>query len=59
MSSDSSMIPEGILELFRCPVTGSPLRQDGDVLIAVQDETKRYPVEHGVPKLLAATDFSV
>lgn len=55
MSSHSSVLPEELLAILRCPATGSPLRQDGDVLVAVQDETRRYPIEHGVPKLLAGS----
>ena len=42
-----------LLAILRCPVTGSPLRQDGDQLIATRDETQRYAIERGVPKLLA------
>lgn len=47
-------LPESLLAVLRCPATGSPLRQDGDELVAVEDETTRYPIEHGVPKLLPA-----
>ncbi|WP_300342227.1 Trm112 family protein [Nesterenkonia sp.] len=43
-----------ILNILRCPVTGSPLRQEGDALIAVEDPQRRYPIRHGVPTLLAA-----
>ncbi|GAA1453736.1 Trm112 family protein [Nesterenkonia lacusekhoensis] len=49
-----STLPASLLEVLRCPVTGSPLRQDGDELVAVEDETMRYPIEHGVPTLLPA-----
>ncbi|WP_202912048.1 Trm112 family protein [Nesterenkonia muleiensis] len=41
-----------VLRILRCPVTGSPLRQDGEELIAINDETRRYPIESGVPRLL-------
>lgn len=42
-----------ILEILRCPATGSPLRQEADELVALDDATYRYPIQHGVPKLLA------
>lgn len=56
MSSTSSIadaIEPRILEILRCPVTGSALTQRGGALLAVADETIRYPIQHGVPKLLA------
>jgi len=42
-----------LLAILRCPVTGSRLRQEGDQLISTSDETLRYTIERGVPKLLA------
>ncbi len=53
-----STLPASLMAVLRCPATGSPLRQEGDELVAVQDETMRYPIEHGVPHLLPA-DSSV
>ncbi|GAA1145378.1 hypothetical protein [Nesterenkonia lutea] len=43
----------GLLKILRCPVSGSSLRQDGDHLVSTSDETLRYAIERGVPKLLA------
>lgn len=55
MSSTSSIAPAiepSILEILRCPATGSALTQRGGALVAVADETIRYPIQHGVPTLL-------
>lgn len=41
-----------ILNILRCPVTAGALTQRGDVLVGIDDETVRYPIQHGVPKLL-------
>jgi len=41
-----------ILNLLRCPLTHSALVQRGDALVCVDDETIRYPIQHGVPTLL-------
>lgn len=49
----SNALEPEVLDLLRCPVTGSRLRQEGDVLIAVDDPALRYPVDQGVPRLLA------
>lgn len=46
-------LSEKLLEILRCPVSGSTLRQDGDQLIATSDPSLRYTIERGVPKLLA------
>ena len=46
-------IPADVLEILRCPLTGAPLRQDGDSLVSAHDDTIRYPIDHGVPTLLA------
>ncbi|GAA1808042.1 Trm112 family protein [Nesterenkonia flava] len=48
----STLLPDEILTILRCPVTGSPLRREGDELIATADESRRYRIEHGVPNLL-------
>lgn len=45
-----------LLSVLRCPVTGSPLVQDGDELVAaVAAESggkPRYAIEDGIPLLL-------
>ncbi|GHG48604.1 hypothetical protein GCM10012320_16010 [Sinomonas cellulolyticus] len=45
-----------LLAILRCPVTGSPLVQEGDALVATEpgpDGTApRYPIEDGIPVLL-------
>ena len=41
-----------ILEILRCPITRSRLRQDGDWLIAEVGGLK-YPVRDGIPVMLA------
>lgn len=45
-----------LLSVLRCPVTGSPLVQDGDELVATAagagGEKPRYAIEDGIPLLL-------
>ena len=45
-----------LLSVLRCPVTGSPLVQEGEELVATTaDEAgvkKRYAIEDGIPLLL-------
>ncbi|MEM1353856.1 MAG: Trm112 family protein [Planctomycetota bacterium] len=43
-----------VLALYRCPLTRSPLRQEGDWLVAEQPEGAglRYPIRGGIPVLL-------
>jgi len=43
-----------VLNLLRCPVTRSPLRQEGDWLVASKPEGAglRYPIREGIPVLL-------
>ncbi|MEV7636435.1 hypothetical protein AB0N71_09700 [Pseudarthrobacter enclensis] len=45
-----------LLSVLRCPVTGSPLVQEGEELVATaagQDgATPRYTIEDGIPLLL-------
>ncbi|RJN32075.1 hypothetical protein D3250_08300 [Nesterenkonia natronophila] len=48
----TSLIEPLIMQLLRCPVTGSPLRQEGQELVAVGDTNRRYPIDQGVPTLL-------
>ncbi|WP_166432886.1 hypothetical protein [Nesterenkonia salmonea] len=45
-------IESSIVQILRCPATGSRLRQEGDELVAVSDESRRYPIDKGVPTLL-------
>lgn len=40
-----------ILSILRCPLTRSPLRQDGDYLVA-EVGGLRYPLRQGIPVLL-------
>ena len=46
------LIAPEILEILRCPATGSALTQRGEELVAVGCEAIRYPIQHGVPRLL-------
>ncbi|MCR1160634.1 MULTISPECIES: Trm112 family protein [Micrococcaceae] len=45
-----------LLSILRCPVTGSPLVQEGDELVAsvaaADGEKLRYSIEDGIPLLL-------
>ncbi|HKU36246.1 MAG TPA: Trm112 family protein [Paenarthrobacter sp.] len=45
-----------LLSILRCPVTGSPLVQDGEELVsteaAANGEKVRYAIEDGIPLLL-------
>lgn len=45
-----------LLSVLRCPVTGSPLVQDGEELVTTAPgpagEKLRYPIEDGIPLLL-------
>lgn len=40
-----------LLSILRCPLTRSPLRQEGDFLIA-EVGGLRYPVREGIPVML-------
>lgn len=48
---ESSALPADIVALLRCPLTRSPLRQEGDWLIA-EVGGLRYPVREGIPVML-------
>ena len=39
-------------DLFRCPETGEPLREEGDALVGVLDG-KRYPIVRGIPRFVS------
>ena len=45
-----------LLSVLRCPVTGSPLLQEGEELVTAADgpsgEKLRYAIEDGIPLLL-------
>jgi uncharacterized protein YbaR (Trm112 family) len=45
-----------LLSILRCPVTGSPLEQDGEELVstaeAASGEKIRYAIQDGIPLLL-------
>ncbi|MGX5714540.1 Trm112 family protein [Arthrobacter sp. MAHUQ-56] len=45
-----------LLSILRCPVTGSPLVQEGEELVATtageDGVTNRYAIEDGIPLLL-------
>ena len=45
-----------LLSVLRCPVTGSPLVQEGEELVSTaageSGEKLRYPIEDGIPLLL-------
>ncbi|GAT86430.1 Trm112 family protein [Paenarthrobacter nicotinovorans] len=45
-----------LLSILRCPVTGSPLVQEGEELVstaaAADGEKLRYSIEDGIPLLL-------
>ncbi|NLS08938.1 hypothetical protein HGQ17_02755 [Nesterenkonia sp. MY13] len=48
----SPQLDPAVLEILRCPVTGSRLTQEGSELVTVDDPARRYPIDQGVPKLL-------
>jgi uncharacterized protein YbaR (Trm112 family) len=49
--SKSNVIDADLLEILRCPLTRSKLRQEGDYLIA-ETGGLRYPVREGIPVML-------
>ena len=42
---------EEMLGFLACPVTGSRMRRDGDVLVS-EEGGLRYPIENGIPILV-------
>ena len=50
-SPTSSDIDPALLEMLRCPLTLSRLRQDGEELVA-EVGGLRYPVREGIPQML-------
>ena len=50
-ASESNHLRPEILAILRCPITRSPLRQEGDWLIAEMGGLS-YPVRDGIPVML-------
>jgi uncharacterized protein YbaR (Trm112 family) len=50
-NSNSNVIDPQVLEILRCPLTRSKLRQEGDWLIA-EVGGLRYPIRDGFPVML-------
>jgi len=52
--TESTPIAPQVLAILRCPLTRSPLREEGEVLVAEQPEGAglRYPIREGIPVLL-------
>ena len=50
-STSSNQLRPEILAILRCPITLSPLRQEGDWLIA-ETGGLSYPVRDGIPVML-------
>lgn len=50
----SHTIDPELLKILVCPLTRSPLRQEGDELVASKPEGAglRYPIKDGIPVLL-------
>lgn len=51
MTPSPNQLDPGLLAILRCPLTRSPLRQDGDFLVA-EVGGLRYPVREGIPVML-------
>ena len=49
--TDSNAIDPEVLKIMRCPLTRSPLTQQGDELVS-QVGGLRYPIRDGIPILL-------
>lgn len=47
----ANMLTPNLLKVLRCPLTRSPLRVEGDELVAERGGL-RYPVRNGIPVLL-------
>lgn len=47
----ASAISPNLLNILRCPLTRSPLKLEGDVLVAERGGL-RYPIRNGIPVLL-------
>ena len=51
MTEQTQELPAELMEVLRCPLTRSRLRQEGDVLIG-EVGGLRYPIRDGIPVLL-------
>jgi uncharacterized protein YbaR (Trm112 family) len=51
MTQTSNAIDPELLEILRCPITRSRLRQQGDFLVA-ETGGLEYPVREGIPVML-------
>ena len=51
MSEQMQELPPDLMEVLRCPLTRSRLRQEGDSLVA-EVGGLRYPIRDGFPVLL-------
>jgi len=49
--SDATPIDPEVLSVFRCPLTRSPMTQEGNELVA-EVGGLRYPINDGIPILL-------
>ncbi|MEM8781221.1 MAG: Trm112 family protein [Planctomycetota bacterium] len=54
MSEPSATLDPELLKILVCPLTRSPLRQDGDALVAAAppEAGLSYPIRDGIPVLL-------
>jgi len=52
--SQTPTIPADLLQILVCPLTRSPLKQEGNELVATRPEGAglRYPIRNGIPILL-------
>ena len=49
-ATETAIDPQ-LLDLLRCPVTRSPLKQEGDELVG-EEGGLRYPIRDGLPVML-------
>lgn len=49
--TSNQVFDPAMLEFVRCPLTGSKLRQEGEVLVA-EVGGLRYPIREGIPVML-------
>jgi uncharacterized protein YbaR (Trm112 family) len=50
-TQNTNTVDPELLSILRCPLTRSPLRQEGDFLVA-EVGGLRYPVRDGIPVML-------
>ena len=51
-TESGQQLSEETVSMLRCPVTRSPLRREGDWLVA-ESGGLRYPIHNGIPVMLA------